>query len=82
MKGDCKMREECTLKDPILVDAKHLKTICIPEYSCTATCCFLVFQREFKCAKGSNLHSFIESRKEIMSEKGNNCSGPPDFKSL
>jgi hypothetical protein len=49
----------------------------------SATCRYLVNQMgRWQCTKGSSLQEEIDQRSASMGAKGNNCSGPPDFKTL
>ncbi|MEK7503001.1 MAG: hypothetical protein AAB556_00990 [Patescibacteria group bacterium] len=49
------------------------------------TCSFLMVGMDgFECAKQTSFESLIRSRRNAgaMNAKGDNCSGPPDFKSI
>lgn len=82
----CMMKEALTNRepsdDPAKVPDGHQVNICKfgkgPE-----TCSFLgMTGNEFQCLKGSSLESVIRQRRRENSirAKGDNCSGPPDFK--
>lgn len=46
-------------------------------------CSYLGMMPKFMCLKGSNVEEIINERRRegSMGAKGDNCSGPPDFKS-
>ena len=66
---------------PTSVSETTIEEICQPGIG-KGTCRFLIFDGEFCCSKGSNFQSQIELRFEegTMVACGDNCSGPPDFK--
>lgn len=64
---------------------EHIKLACLaggieislPEQRCS----FLILGVVgFECAKGSSVESLIRERRPTMKARGDNCSGPPDFK--
>ena len=84
--------ERCMLKealggrepsgDPVPVPDGYREKVCKMGKG-PATCSFLgMTGSEFRCLKGSSMESIIQQRRQedSMSAKGDNCSGPPDFK--
>ena len=75
----CMLQEALKSDEPVEVPDNHRNRVCLGKGGKT-TCRFLVFDGKYKCAKGSQMHNFIESRVGTMGAKGDNCSGSPEFK--
>ena len=84
------MCESCTMAaafgapsgDPSPLPDGHEEGVCKKGQG-AETCSFLGFGRGgFKCLKGSSFESAIQERRRegSMAAKGDNCSGPPDFR--
>jgi hypothetical protein len=79
--------ENCLLKiilygDQIPIPIGHEKNMCLIGSGST-TCSFVGFaENKWNCLKGSSLESTIREkiRDGSITAKGDNCSGPPDFK--
>ncbi len=68
-------------KEPTAMTDKHLDAVC--RMGGDSACCrYVLFSSGFKCAKGSNMQSTIDSRAKTMKAKGDNCSGPLEFKKV
>ena len=79
----CMMRGILVKPDPVAVtDEKHLDEVCLPGKG-HKSCRYLAMMpgSGMSCAKGSNFQSAIDERAAGMRAQGNNCSGPPDYKS-
>jgi hypothetical protein len=57
--------------------------LCLPG-SGEKTCAYLTMGPGWNCAKGESFERAITQRAALglMTAKGNNCSGPPEFKPL
>jgi hypothetical protein len=75
----CFIAQVMAPKDQVQVEDAHCENVCKRGQG-AATCRFLTFGKGFSCAKGSGLEPEIQSRADTMRSKGNNCSGPPEFK--
>lgn len=69
-------------RDPVYIPNGHETTICLIGKK-QETCKFLSIDgKGYQCLKNSSLEKIIIERASSMRAKGDNCSGPPDFKSL
>ena len=61
------------------IEREHLLSVC--RLGQGAACCryIIVSGSGIECAKGSPLQAGLDARTK-MTAKGDNCSGPPDFK--
>jgi hypothetical protein len=75
----CFLHNALAPKDPVIIEGIHVEDVCRKSGG-AAVCRFLVLSDGFKCAKGSRLEEYIQSRLKTMGAKGDNCSGPPEFK--
>ena len=70
-------------KEPVDIPEEKIKTLCKPGDG-AATCSFLLAGRgaRFSCSKGTAFQATIDNRRAAgtMGAKGDNCSGPPDYK--
>jgi hypothetical protein len=68
------------MREPITVSPRHAERICKIGQG-RMTCSFLaVTGSSFKCLKDSGMELSTEAREKTMTARGDNCSGPPDFK--
>jgi hypothetical protein len=68
--------------EPVSIPVDYELTVCKKGQG-EATCSYLGLSPEsFRCMKGSYLERIIKMRRQedLMAAKGDNCSGPPDFK--
>jgi len=78
----CMMTELFKKPDPVSVTPEHAETVCKSGKGEIA-CSFLgLGEGGFSCLKKSSFESAIQERRRAGSigAKGDNCSGPPDFK--
>jgi hypothetical protein len=75
-----------TARDPVPVPNGHETSVCKKGQG-ELTCSFLGLSSRdghlvYECLKGSSLESAIRGRlrEGSMKSKGDNCSGPPDFR--
>ncbi len=62
------------------LDEKQIKNVCRPGQG-AKTCSFLLAGPDgMECAKGTPLEGMIWARRSTMNAKGENCSGPPNFR--
>ncbi len=61
----------------------HLENVCRPGKG-KSTCVFLMFGAGFECAKKTGFEKLLRDRRAQgeTNAKGDNCSGPPDFKTV
>ena len=73
--------EEALVSKVTPLSEEHVKEICKMGRG-PKTCAFLIMSgKGFECGKGSGVEPCIRMRiaEGIMTAKGNNCSGPPNF---
>ena len=84
-KGSVGSRQPTTLKghmnEPTSLISTQVKNLCKIGKG-PKTCSFLGMGAGavWRCLKGSELEATIIERRSSMGAKGDNCSGPPDFK--
>jgi hypothetical protein len=68
------------MKEPTQLSEQQVKDLCKAGKG-EATCSFLTMGGSgMCCSKGSVFEAVIRERRPTMRAKGDNCSGPPDFK--
>ena len=65
---------------PLSDMTEHIEGVCKGEGGSSACRYLCMGDGGIACAKGSVIQSVIDGRAESMGAKGDNCSGPPDFK--